>query len=49
MLWNVNRVIDSAMVNALIRCNIVGNKKKKYLKRVRNRQKLKKSVRKGKN
>lgn len=48
MLFNVNKVINSAMVNALIRCNIVGNKKKKYLKRVTNRDRLRNSVRKGK-
>lgn len=48
MLFNVNRVINSAMANALVRCNIAGNKKKKYFKHVANRNRLRNSVRKGK-
>lgn len=38
---SVNQIINVAVVNALTRCNELGNKKKKYLKRVKNRQALK--------
>lgn len=37
----INKILYVAVITALTRCNEVGDKKKKYLKRVRNRQRLK--------
>lgn len=39
-LRSVNQIISSAIINALDRCNELGDKKKKYRKRVANRNKL---------
>ena len=37
---SVNQILDKAILNAITRCNELGDKKKKYLKRVMNRNKL---------
>lgn len=38
---SINQILDVAVITALIKCNELGDKKKKYLKRVKNRQSLK--------
>ena len=38
----INQVIEAALINALTRCNKLGDKKKKYRKRIANRKKLRK-------
>lgn len=37
---SINQIINAAMINAINRCNKVGNKRKRYLKKAKNRQKL---------
>lgn len=38
---SINQILNEAMYRALDRCNKLGNKNKKYRKRVANRNKLK--------
>ena len=38
---SINQILEDAMEKALTKCNELRDKKKKYLKRVRNRQRLK--------
>lgn len=40
-LRSINQILEAAITNAMTRCNKLGDKKKKYLKRVKNRQALK--------
>lgn len=39
---SINQIINVAVIRALDRCNKLGDKNKKYRKRVANRNKLKK-------
>lgn len=37
---SINQILEAAITNAITRCNELGDKKKKYRKRVSNRKKL---------
>lgn len=39
---SINQIINAAIIRALQRCNELGDKNKKYRKRVANRNKIKK-------
>lgn len=40
----INQTMETALKNALIRCNELGDKHKKYNKRVANRNRLRKNM-----